>query len=319
MINPTLNQLKAFRSIVRLGTFQAAAVELRLSQPSISQRVKELEAELGTVLFVRRGPRISLTSEGHALIGYADRMLATAGEMTERFRTRDPLKGTLRIGLSENFALICLGELFRRVEQRYPDIRASMFIGDSGALSQKLNERELDIAIVAEPQVQPHVTQEPVGCSRLGWFAQPDFFQGRDVLSPADLTQYHLMISPPSSRLHGTIGRWFAEAGVTPSRVSTCNNVTVTILTVLSGTAIGLLPVRIVRDEVAAGRMRLLRVTPDIPAHRVSICYQTSEVGEGLLAFVTLLKDLIADHQVFAALPAAPSVPAAPAARETAG
>jgi len=302
MINPTLNQLKAFRAIVRLGTFQAAAEELRLSQPSISQRVKELESELGATLFVRRGPRISLTAEGHALIGYADRMLATASEMTERFRTRDPLKGTLRIGLSENFALICLGELFQRVEQRYPDIRASMFIGDSGALSQKLNERELDIAIVAAPQVQPHVAQEPVGCSRLGWFAHPHFFQGRDVLTPADLTQYHLVISPPSSRMHGTIGRWFADAGVAPSRVSTCNNVMVTILTVLSGTAIGLLPVRIVRNEVAAGKMQPLRVAPGIPAHPVSICYQTSEAGEGLLAFVSMLKDLIADHQVFAEL-----------------
>ena len=93
----TLGQLRAFERIVRLGSFHAAALELKLSQPSVSQRIRELEAALNTPLFVRRGPRVSLTAEGHALIEYADRMLATAGELVERFRTRDPLKGTLRL------------------------------------------------------------------------------------------------------------------------------------------------------------------------------------------------------------------------------
>ena len=81
---------------------------------------------------MRRGPRISLTAEGHALIEYADRMLGAAGEMVERFRTRDPLKGMLRLGLNESFALICLPELLRRLEQRYPAIRTSVFVGDTG-------------------------------------------------------------------------------------------------------------------------------------------------------------------------------------------
>ena len=89
----------------------------------MSQRIRELEAALKTPLFVRRGPRVSLTAEGHALIEYADRMLATAGELVERFRTRDPLKGTLRLGVSETFAFICLPELLKRMEQQYPAIR----------------------------------------------------------------------------------------------------------------------------------------------------------------------------------------------------
>lgn len=86
-MNVTLSQLKAFERIVRLGSFHAAARDLRLSQPSVSQRIRELEAVLGTPVFIRRGPRVSLTAEGHALIEYADRLLGAAGEMVERFRT----------------------------------------------------------------------------------------------------------------------------------------------------------------------------------------------------------------------------------------
>ena len=65
-------------------------------------------------LSTRRGPQLGLTVEGHTLIEYADRMLDTAGEIVDRFRSRDPLKGTLRLGLSESFALICLTDLLKR-------------------------------------------------------------------------------------------------------------------------------------------------------------------------------------------------------------
>jgi DNA-binding transcriptional LysR family regulator len=77
-MNVTLSQLRAFERIVRLGSFRAAAQELRLTQPSVSQRIRELEAVLKTPLFIRRGPRVSLTAEGHALIEYATALGAPA-------------------------------------------------------------------------------------------------------------------------------------------------------------------------------------------------------------------------------------------------
>ena len=186
----TLGQLRAFERIVRLGSFHAAALELKLSQPSVSQRIRELEATLQTPLFVRRGPRVSLTAEGHALVEYADRMLGTAGELVERFRTRDPLKGTLRLGVSETFAFICLPELLQRMEQRYPAIRTSVFVGDTGVVSARLNDQALDIAVVSEPTVAPHVSQEPLGRNAFGWFASTALGLPRRTFTPADLEQH---------------------------------------------------------------------------------------------------------------------------------
>jgi DNA-binding transcriptional LysR family regulator len=115
-MNITLNQLRAFERIVRLGSFSGAARSCGLTQPSISQRIHELETALDTSLFLRNGPRIKPTAEAHALLAYADRVLETEIEMRERFRSRDPLRGLLRIGVSENFALICMAEMFRRLE-----------------------------------------------------------------------------------------------------------------------------------------------------------------------------------------------------------
>ena len=300
-MNVTLSQLRAFERIVRLGSFHAAARELSLSQPSVSQRIRELESVLRTQLFVRRGPRVSLTAEGPALFEYADRLLGAAGEMVERFRTRDPLKGLLRLGMNESFALVCLPELLRRLEQRYPAIRTQVFVGDTGVASQKLDDQELDIAIVSEPSVRAHVRQEPLGRNVFGWFTSADFAVPRRALTPADLAQYHLIVSPPPARQYQTVNKWFADAGVNPARVSSCNSLSATILTILHGTGVGLVPVRVMQDELANRTVRQLRVTPAVPAHRVSICYQVSEFGPGLKVLVDLARELVAQHKLFVA------------------
>lgn len=298
-MNITLNQLRAFERIVRLGSFRAAADELRVTQPSVSQRIRELEGVLGTSLFLRRGPRVSLTAEGHALVEYADRMLNAESEMAARFQTRDPLKGTLRLGLNESFALICLPVLLRRLEDRYPGIKTSVFVGDTGTVSRMLNQQELDIAVVSEPAVDAHVRQEPIGRNRLGWFARADLPIRRGVLAPVDLCRFHLVVSPPTARLYTTVTHWFAETGALPQRVSMCNSLSVTMLTILEGAAIGLVPVRVMQDELDRGRVKHIPVMPEVPAHRVSICHLSSESGPGIAALGDLVRELNAEYDLF--------------------
>jgi len=295
----TLGQLRAFERIVRLGSFHAAALELKLSQPSVSQRIRELEAALNTPLFVRRGPRVSLTAEGHALIEYADRMLATAGELVERFRTRDPLKGTLRLGVSETFAFICLPELLKRMEQRYPAIRTDVFVGDTGVVSARLNDQALDVAVVSEPTVASHVSQEPLGTNVFGWFASSSLSLPRRTFGPADLQEYQLIVPPPPARLHVTVMKWFADAGVKPRRISTCNSIHATAETIAQAAAIGIVPARLMAEAIERGAVRQLKVNPSLPGHQVAICYQIREFGPGLKVLVDLIRELVDKHKLF--------------------
>jgi DNA-binding transcriptional LysR family regulator len=295
----TLGQLRAFERIVRLGSFHAAAGDLGLSQPSVSQRIRELESVLQTPLFVRRGPRISLTAEGHALLEYAERMLSAADEMVERFRTRDPLKGTLRLGVNETFAFVCLPGLLKRLEQRYPAIRTSVFVGDTGVVSARLDDQTLDIAVVSEPSVAAHVSQEPLGRNEFAWFASRSLAVPRRTLVPADLQPHQLIVPPPPARLHATVSKWFAEAGVKPRRMSTCNSLHATAVAITAGAAVGVVPVRVMRDAVEQGRAKQLKVAPPVPGHRVAVCYQIREFGPGLRILVDMIRDLVRRHEAF--------------------
>lgn len=76
----TLHQLRIFLTVARLGSFSRAAEELRISQPSVSIQVADLERSLGAELFEQHGKRIYLTEAGRRLEGYARRILGLAAE-----------------------------------------------------------------------------------------------------------------------------------------------------------------------------------------------------------------------------------------------
>lgn len=295
----SLAQIRAFESITRLGSFHGAARELGLTQPSVSQRVRELEQTLDTTLFIRRGPRVSLTAEGHALVEHARRLLDDARLIVTRFRDRDPLRGELRLGLNESFALVALPALVQRLRERHPDLRTAIHVGDTGDVSRLLNDRKLDVAIVSQPDLQPHVQAEQVGINEFAWFAGPGIAVPRRPLQPAELGRFHLMVSPQSARLHATATTWLAAGGVSAPRLSVCNNLPVTIRMVLNGLAIALVPVRVMEEHLRRREVRVMPVTPPVVGHRVSLCYQVSEFGPQLEQVLSLTRRVISEQRLF--------------------
>ncbi|RFU82627.1 LysR family transcriptional regulator [Streptomyces triticagri] len=92
MPSPSLEimDLEVFSAIARLGSFNAAAVELRLAAPSVSNRIAALERRLGTTLFVRGARGSTLTPAGQRLMGYARRCLDLLDEAVHSLDTGTP-------------------------------------------------------------------------------------------------------------------------------------------------------------------------------------------------------------------------------------
>jgi DNA-binding transcriptional LysR family regulator len=298
MMRFTLAQIEAFLRIVEAGSFQGAARHLNLTQPTISQRIRELETATGVVLFIRRGPRIELTPEGHGLVEHARRLMGTAGDLAGHLRSRDPLKGVLRLGVPNSFALVCLTDLLRRLHQRYPALKASVIVNDSRTMTQMLEEQELDVALLVEPIASARIEHRPAGRSALAWRASSSLQLPR-TLRPDDFAELHLMLMPPPSWLFSAVMEWFAAADVAPKRVSTSNNFAVTVQTIVAGLTVGVLPVRLMQKEIAQGLIQPLQVNPVLPPNDVSICHQTGVLGPGVIAVVEMIQGLIAEHRLF--------------------
>lgn len=158
----TLHQLRTFRAVAEQLSFSAAALELSISQPSVSYQVKELEAALGLPLLDRLGKRVRLTEAGHVLYEYARRTLALLDEaalVMEQMRGIE--RGTLRVGATNTVGIYVVPLALGAYKKRHPNLAVSMEIGSRGGLQERLKQGAIDLAVLSPPIVDPDLVSTP--------------------------------------------------------------------------------------------------------------------------------------------------------------
>jgi LysR family transcriptional regulator, cyn operon transcriptional activator len=148
----TLQQLTYFLAAAEHGSFSAAAEELHMAQPSLSEQIRRLEAELGVPLFARAGRGLALTDAGRLLIPHAERTLAEAADAVDAVReVRDLRSGTVAFGTfgsAHHYLLSCLVQEFR---QRYPQVRVRVLGQNSAEVADAVRDGDLEAGLVALP------------------------------------------------------------------------------------------------------------------------------------------------------------------------
>src|SRR5947207_15970624 len=113
-----LSDLLTFSTVARLGGITRAADELNTVQSNVTQRVKGLEAEIGTALFERHSRGMTLTSAGRRLLTYAQRMAALSREAMRAARDNGEPKRPQLIGSMETTAWVRLPSLLAEFHKR---------------------------------------------------------------------------------------------------------------------------------------------------------------------------------------------------------
>ena len=288
----SLAQLETLLWVMRLGSFRSAATRLNLTQPAISVRVRELEAAVGGKLFLRDSYRAKPTPLGRDLAAHAEQVIAACEELEGRFAAGDELRGPVRIGVADTFAMTCLPELMRHIEKRFPKVRAEIRVDFSVLLNKSLQAGDLDIAILTAPTPNPLVTVEPLVALELCWVASPRLALGKGPFRPADLADLPIITNPNPSNLYTSITGWFAAAGVQPGRINTCNSLVIMTRLAREGAGISLLPISILRSEIRSGKLRVLKVVPKIPAHMLAVGYRRDAPGHGQRALSQMIQEL---------------------------
>jgi DNA-binding transcriptional LysR family regulator len=290
----TLNQIEAFYWIARLGGFHAAAARLNLTQPTISLRIRGLEQALGVVLFERAGRLSKLTTEGRHLLPHAERMVGLSEELHLKTALEDPLRGRLRLGAPDSFGLTAMPALLAALRKQYPDLSVALTIDNSSVLSRRLNERDLDVAIVADPEVEAHIGKESIGTMECVWVASAKLDLPESPLRPRDLLRHEIFTNPEPSNLITLLRDWFATAGLEATRLSTCNSLSVILRLTMAGEGVSLLPKPIIPRRAAKGSLRILQAQPQIGRPRLFGCYQLDRAGRTVDTVIAMAKSLAA-------------------------
>ncbi|WP_227980403.1 LysR family transcriptional regulator [Nocardia spumae] len=193
-------QLTQFITVVDAGSLSEAARRLHLSQPSVSQTMRELERELKTPLFVR-GRGMSLTPAGRALVGPARRTLRAFDHARAAVEAVEALEsGRLDIAAVHGFAVDPLSPLLVKFHRRHPNIAlriATAAFGPDGF--EVLRRGEAELLLTDHPAPYPRHSAVPLPVAPLMAVFSPkvtDIPPGERI-AVADLLRYPLIIGLP--------------------------------------------------------------------------------------------------------------------------
>jgi LysR family hydrogen peroxide-inducible transcriptional activator len=144
-----LRNLECFIEVVKLGGFNSAANSLNIPQPSVTRRIKQLEAELDEKL-LERGPwGMRPTEKGRAFYAAAQRVVAAMREAREA--TQDAWAETIRLGAAATAAGSFLAKVLSDWIREHPKAHLIMIEGGASGMRRQLENRVCDLGIIAAP------------------------------------------------------------------------------------------------------------------------------------------------------------------------
>lgn len=284
-----LAQAEALYWVVRLGGFHAASRHLRLSQPTISTRVRELEMTLGEQLFHRGGKHLEITAAGERAYAYAEAVLNLTSALRYRDNPYGGLHGVLHIGAVEAVAHAFLPLLISQVQRQLPEIEHSVTVDGSTNLAKMLKRQTLDLAILSDVEPAPVLETVLLGQIDVQWLSRSDLLKSNVPLTPEKLKEMPILTHPRGSRLFTTTHEWFTTRNVFP-QVLICNSLSLIARFVTQGFGIALMPTSMVRDELRSGEVSALVVDPPIQPVNMFLCFNKNRDGPALRSVMTILE-----------------------------
>ena len=145
-----LRNLITFIHVAELGSFTKAAEQLGYSQSTISFQIKQLEDELGCLLFERINHTITLTERGHELVSYAHQVRALTEDFKENLSKKEEPDGYIHIVTPDSVCEEMISAHYKDFHKRYPSIVIRFSTGDTSDMLNMIDHNEADVIITLD-------------------------------------------------------------------------------------------------------------------------------------------------------------------------
>lgn len=239
-----LAQMRYFLEIARTGNISAAARNLYLSQPSLSQSIRNLEEELGIPLLIRHSKSVSLTDAGEQFALHAARILGSTEQLTDLMQKHSRLlSGRLRLGIPWVAGYLGIFTLLRRYHDAMPGIEFELTIHGSGSLFQQLENRSLHGGfIITTPEMlqrRDDLYWQVINEERyMAWVPQENPLSEKDVLAITDLENQPVIMPSKNTMFSTQLNQFFTARGIEPRVL--CETSQTDVISQLSGEGLGI-------------------------------------------------------------------------------
>lgn len=253
----TIRHLKTFCAVCEEGGVTRAAEKLCVAQPSVSQTIGELERYYGVSLFDRVGRRLVLTPEGERLRVKAQEAIASFSEFEEAARDTNA-RHVIRIGSSVTAGQMVLPRLIAAIEATLDRAECRAIADSAAAVEQLVEEGSLDLALV-EGSVSRALAAEAVFSDRLSAVCSAGM-KIKNTLSPAELVSLPLLLRRRGSASRDLFDERLSALGLKAQPKLSSSSNSVLLAAAREGLGVAVLPEALVAAELAAGRLKEVRI-----------------------------------------------------------
>ncbi|GGJ08647.1 LysR family transcriptional regulator [Alicyclobacillus cellulosilyticus] len=266
---------QTFVQIVEHETLVRAAEALRLTQPTVTRQVQQLEAQVGMRLFDRIGKRLVLNRAGEIVYRYAKSCLLLEQKMRDELAAfLDPEAGTVYLGAGLTPSIYLLPPLLARYRRLHPHVQFQVRSGSSREVWAMLRQREVDLGVVTTvPADRDDLVQTPLVRDALRLVAAPGhpLTRFREVRL-ADAAQYPFVLMREGSSLRAIVERLVAARGATVRAAMETDSLESINRLVQQGIGIAVLPESAVQDDLLLGRLVSIPVVDaDLGARTITL------------------------------------------------
>ena len=218
MIN--YKQLYYFWCVAKYGGVTRAAEQIHLTPQTISGQVSQLEAYLGTDLFIRKGKRLELTTYGKLAYSHSDEIFQIGRELESLVKSRQDHQDTvLKIGVSAVVPKSIAFRLLEPVQHLQEDFKLVCHEDKLNNLFAELALHKIDVIIADKPMpanVEVKAYSHLLGESKLSFFGVPKLVKKLKKNFPESLNGAPILVPNKDSSIRMKLEAWLTEKGISP-------------------------------------------------------------------------------------------------------
>ncbi|MDD2971469.1 MAG: LysR family transcriptional regulator [Lachnospiraceae bacterium] len=259
----TIRHLKIFIGVAESGSMSATANKYYISQPTVSQTIRELEKHYDVTLFDRLSKRLYITTEGEELLEYAKQIVARFNQMEEKMR-KDNGRETLRVGGTMTIGTSLLPHVIQDFTRVLPQIETYTYIGNTQQIEMKLLKSKLDVGIIEGEIQNRDLICEPLISDRLVLVCNRRHeFAGQKKISVHDLQNQKFVMREEGSGTRALFDLFLKKHSIQIDIRWEVNCPAMIRQVAIENDLLAVISARSVENEIASGELRAFQVSTE--------------------------------------------------------
>ncbi len=286
-MNLTIRHLKIFITVYDERSMTKAAKKLFMTQPSISQVIKELENYYNVILFERLSHKLYVTKAGEKLYTVARQIINLLDEAKDTLGIAD-LQKNLAIGVNYTIGSKLVHRYIQKYERLYPGSEISVNVNKAPKLIEMLRNGELDLALIEERDNEADLIQKFFYHDRVVIIANPKHaLCQKKYVNPEDIINEHLLLRDRGAGVRNLFELRMKELGLGIKPYWESTSTTALISATENNFGIAVLPFQLVQEKIDNGSLKEIKIKGMDLDRKLMIAYHKNKfLTSSMLEFV---------------------------------